>query len=384
MSYTWGVKDLCNCQRKLIQMTKEMHDERDKSYILTILRILEESIQELENPDEETTISYVERMEIIEGDLITFAPYYALIEKFADTIDLFEGQLNRIDEIVLPIFGPNDSYGKITGAKMPNDYAFSLMKSFYRGFDSVLYPTFLQAYEQRKKSVRFIPNVDKYHKAVSSYIDIIRRYFITCVKSNDVNKLYTLIHEYGHVLSYFLNPKRYLYCSEDMYDEVPAIFPELVSYKTNPGNFHPLHPALEEYGTLMTNYAAANNLLMHDAYVEMWKRNNGIIDDEFFRMIKREYDLKVDEVDEGSETYIYDDGKYIISYMAALELLNLYRRDKNKALKIYRDLLRVPYTESVHDFVNSELNLGSHLEEETSMMLNDFERKLKKEMVFHV
>ncbi len=384
MSYTWGIKDLYNCQKKLVQIAKDATDKQDELYILAVLEDLEDTIRDMEDKDAEPTVSYRERMEIIEGDLVTYAPYYSLIERFADTLDLFDEQLDRIDKIVSPVFGPSDSYGKITGAKLPNDYAFSLVKSFYHGFDNVLYPTFLQAYEQRKSSVRFLPNVDKYHNAISFYIDIIKRYFITCVKSNDVSKLYVLIHEYGHVLSYILNPKRYLYCFGDMYDEVPAIFPELVAYRKNPGNFHPLHPTLEEYGTLITNFNVANNLLMHDAFVEIWKRNKGNVDDKFFRMVKREYDLDVDEIDEGSETYIYDDGKYIISYMTAIELLNLYRRDKDKALRIYRDILRVPHTESVHDYVSSELKLGSHLEEETSMMLNDFEHRLKKEMVFHV
>lgn len=156
------------------------------------------------------------------------------------------------------------------------------------------------AFDSRSTSVRFVDKISGYNEADSFYFDLVKRYFIQVVKTKDPNKAFSLIHEYGHVLSYILNPKAYLLQKECMYDEVAAVFPELLAYYLNPGNFDELHVDFEKYASLISVYNYANSLALHTAYVDIWKDNRRRANKRFFRMVKKELGEKVEDVDEAS------------------------------------------------------------------------------------
>lgn len=384
MECNWTVKDLQNCKSKLYEIYRKSTNEQDKEYAKRIIDTCNDIIGDFISDEEIPSVSYDTRLGIIESELVSYSDYYDMIEDFLIKIFSFEEQLERIEGIFKPVIGPKDSYSVITGATLSNDGAFSIVKDFYGMFDEQLYPTFLEAFNQRKTSVRFVNELSGYNEADSFYFDLVKKHFIQVVKTKDINKVFTMVHEYGHVISYMLNPKGYLLQEECMYDEVGAVFPEMLAYHLNPGKFDPVHVSFEKYGSLITVYNQANALSLHASYVDIWKENKRKANKRFFKTIKRELGEEVDDVDESLDTYINSCGQYIIAYLVATELLNLYKRDKKKALEIYRNILMIPYNESMHDYINSELNLGSHVEEETSLLLDDFEKKLTKVGAFNV
>ncbi|HAB67598.1 MAG TPA: hypothetical protein DCE23_09560 [Firmicutes bacterium] len=384
MEYHWSLDDLRSCKNKLWQFYYESSSEEDKAYIRTIIDAASDIISDLSSNSEIPSLSYDQRLGTIEKELVDYSSYYDIIENFIIILDPFERQLNKIENIFKNVIGPHDSYAVVTGATLTNYQAFNIVKKFYSRFDGTLFPTFMGAFDSRSTSVRFVDKISGYNEADSFYFDLVKRYFIQVVKTKDPNKAFSLIHEYGHVLSYILNPKAYLLQKECMYDEVAAVFPELLAYYLNPGNFDELHVDFEKYASLISVYNYANSLALHTAYVDIWKDNRRRANKRFFRMVKKELGEKVEDVDEGLDTYINSCGQYIIAYLVAIELLNVYRKDKNKALEIYRNIIMVPYNQNVHEYIKSELELGSHLEEETALMIDGFEKKLTKVGAFHV
>lgn len=384
MHYGWNIEDLYHCQKKLIRILKDEKNIEERIYIKKILETLEEIIDDFKNNGREPLIDYNDRLSAIERELDTHKVYYELIDDFIMKIAGFEEQLERIEGIFKPFVGSDESFGKYTGATLTNNRAFSLMQTFYQRFDPHWYPTFLNAYNARKRSVLFVDTLRDYNQADSFYIDILKRYFIEIVKTKDVSKLFTLVHEYGHVLSYIANPKRYILCKDDMYDEVPAVFPEMTALEMNVGKFDETQMAFEKYSSLITVYNIGNCLAMHLPYVDIWKDNNRDANEGFIRGIKEEFGEEISDIDDSLDTYINTCGTYVMAYLVSIELLHMYRTNKDKALDIYHRLISLPYKESTHSFITSELVLGKNLEEETASMLDDFEKKLLKVGAFHV
>lgn len=104
------------------------------------------------------------------------------------------------------------------------------------------------------------------------------------------------------------------------------------------------------------------------------------MNDKFFHDLDYYYDTDKEEFDSVLNTYIDDQGIYIVSYMVAIELFHLYKIDKNKALKIFESILRFPYDGNLKEYICSVLNIGEHLEEESALLIDDLSLALKRKM----
>lgn len=384
MSMGWSTEDLIKCRSTLLNLMSQITDKDELLYAKEVLRTMDDIIDDFANPREIPSLSYNERLAKIERELVEFKDYYDIIDDFVIKIYGFEEQMTRIENIFKRVIGPKDSFSKITGATISDEGALLETNRFYSQFDSVLYPTFLRAFDKRENSVRVVDKLSGYNEADSFYFDFVKRYFIQLVKSKDVNKIFAFIHEYGHVLSYIVNPKGYLLQKNQMFDEVAAVFPEMLAYRSHFDGIPSIQLDFENYSSLVTVYNSANSLALHPAYVDIWKGNKRKANWLFFLKTRIELKERIKDVDESMDTYIDSCGQYIIAYSVAIELLNMYKRDKNKALEIYRNISMIPYDGDIKGYIDSEITLGSHLEEETKELLDSFEKKLLKERAFHV
>lgn len=397
MECNWNLHDLLDAKKNLKTILRNEKDYNQKSYIRALLKSIKEYIeeeQELESltlspsiiePQPTSTIRvYNENLTSIEDDLVACQEYYSLVTLFAKTTDSLQPNIDEIEDILSQRLQPEDGFGKITGIKISNEKALSLTSIFYQNFSSSLYPIFQKAYNQRHNSIRYIDTLDNDCVANSTYIDIINRYFISMTKTDDLSKLYNFIHEYGHVISYIINPKSaYLSC-EYIFNEVASLFPELVAQYENIGNFNRAHVSFESYLSLVLYRTKAIDFTAHKPFIIEWNKHNRIADKEYLSQIEKDYNFDQENFEKAIETYIEDEGIYIISYMIALELLHIYKKDKQKALKIFEEFLKIPYTQSAQSYLESELSIGKHLAEETEDLLISFKKELKKSGDFRV
>lgn len=382
MKYYWNNRDLLNCKKKLTRLVQAEKDFEKRKYMLLILESLDDYIKEDNGANLIEEVDYNGRLAIIKNELVTYRHHYSLVLKFEDITSRFHNHINSLEDTLEEVLG-DKGYGIITGATITNDKSMSLMDSFYKGFSPSLYPFFKRAYDQRGNSVRFV-NMNGASTADSVYFDIIDRYFINSSKTRDISKLYNNIHEFGHVISYLVNPKAIHPTYIPMYTEVASMFPEMVARLENIGNYDPTHVAYEDYTQLVSLIGSSIALSVHTPLVNLWEEHNCDVDDDFFKDADEYYDCDKDMIDDYLDTYILDNGDYVVSYTVALELLNLYKRNKAKALKIYEDILRYPYNKDLHEFICSQLDLGSHVEEEAEQIVDKFTLGLRKSGILNV
>lgn len=380
MKYNWDIKDIKKARNELRLLYLKEKDKMKREFLESVLNKVEIVITEEQLDDRSSKViyNYKERLRDMESSFITYEDDYELVSTFHSIIAVYHDKIDTLDGIIEEKIGLDSNYGKITGAKISNDEAMSLTNLFYKKHMKSLYPIFKMFYANRGCSVRFKKNLNKDVMADSFYIPFLDRYFINCLKSKDITKAFNLIHEYGHIIYSYINPQEFYNPRYFMFSELSAIFPELVAYYENDNNFDETQLLFELYLMMTSFYGHSTQLVLHKPVISLWHSHKEQLSKKFFKELDYFYDTDRDLFDSLLDTYIDDQGAYIISYMAAIELLHIYKRDKRKALKLFEDILRLPYEENLFMFINQELKLGENLEEEVVSTIDKLTLALKR------
>ena len=381
MVYNWGIKELLEEKKELLKRYKYETNPSIKKELLSVIYNLNETIKEEKGQDEEIVyLTDEERLDNIRSDIERYKAYYSIVSFFQNSLSKHYDKIDYLEELMIEKVGLNESYGKITGAKVSNDRAFALTNLFYKRHIPSLYPIFESFYKKRFNSVRFIESISDQTVANAKYIWPTKRYFMNCLKDDDISKISNLIHEYGHIISFALNPKELYYPRYPMFAEVASIFPEIIALYENDGHHDETQLLYERYCNLPALLGNSIQLVLHSVVLNLWEENNYQLNDKFFHDLDYYYDTDKEEFDSVLNTYIDNQGIYIVSYMVAIELFHLYKIDKNKALKIFESILRFPYDGNLKEYICSVLNIGEHLEEESALLIDDLSLALKRKM----
>lgn len=379
MTYNWDIDCLVQGRDKVKKLYEEEQDKKEKLYYKKLLRNIDEFIKTKYKYTQVTEISINDRLEEIVEDIEEYRPYYELASNLTRIIYRSHNSFSVIEERLEKVIGDSDTIGIITGAKVTRSHALSLANKFYKGFSQELIPIFKPAYKQRYTSVLFSKHIGKNTDASSTYFDILNKYFINVGATTDVAIVYSIIHEYGHILGHIVNPKPLILDHDFWFDEVGAIFPEMIAKYENIGDYERIQSLFELYSDFINYTDMANALDHHIPISNIWSDYRQQTCKRFFKEIEQDFGFSKNELENDVlASRIEDDGTYTTSFLVAVELFHIYKKDKEKALKLYNEIIRIPYNESIFKFVNDNMKLTEHLEEETNVLLDEFSIELKK------
>ena len=152
-------------------------------------------------------------------------------------------------------------------------------------------------------------------------------------KSNSIFTLYSAIHEFAHAISFNFNPNALLFdFNKRIFLEIESIFFELVagdylSQNVNSG---------DEYNELISNHSLFLNeaiYLTDRIQIAKLVKENDIYSNKTLKALcDSELNFANFYVDQLMGQQTYEVLPYIISYLFAVELYELYKYDKEKAL----------------------------------------------------
>ncbi len=378
MECNWNIKDLFNEKKKLINIISSEKDINKRKYMELVLESLNDYINGIRGNSFAENLTFNDKLMIVDNELVTLNRHYSLVDmffdktfRFMDRIDCLEDKLEYLEKGKLR----NIILGN---AKISNNRAMTLTDQFYREFAPNLYPIFRYAYNQRQNSVRFVKYLRPENEADSIYFDVIDRYFINIIGGNSISKLFNAIHEYGHVTAAILNPEIRILPEYELFSEVESLFPELVAKYKNIANFDEFSVLMSRYSELVSFIGNATNITCHKPFVNLWKEHNHKANKRYFKDIEEYYDLDKEMVSSALDTQVSMEGDYVVSYLVAIELFDIYKKDQNKALKLYEEFLKLSYNADPYEFFNANLNLGEHIEEYAETLINDVDKQLKK------
>jgi hypothetical protein len=154
--------------------------------------------------------------------------------------------------------------------------------------------------------------------------------------------------------------------------EIESMFPELIFLYEQGSKIDSFQSSLAMFDPIVHYYEKASLIRMQQMVINAWYDNRYRLDKNVYDRLREEAKMSRSDVYRALNTSIKVAGPYIISMGIVLELFNLYKRDKDKAMHLYKKIVKTP---SLSDeflkllVLENELPLFEHLREET-MQIN--------------
>lgn len=225
--------------------------------------------------------------------------------------------------------------------RLSHDDALGLTNDFYQSIGGIIYEGFLDTYNNRYRRIMFTKQIDGLGydvEGVTYNISGLNKNYILLNNCKTVNKLRCLIHEFGHVMASYINNQRY-FNNFNFFLEVESIFMEMIA-----GDFFNKQNQGDDWKIVncerMTSY-----IEMAAMDVEMFKinklamENNYLNIDELIKDLRNkmiEYNLSKDM----KGLNLTEDLVYVMSYIKAINLYQLYLVDPEMALNNLINLIK--------------------------------------------
>lgn len=355
MNYKWSIKDIKKRSRYLEHLQIKNPDLTD---IKLGIVVLQEFIKILQSQDVH--------------DLET----YPILDEFLDEVDYllsYNFTLNHCGQLSKIITGVDVLY-ETKKLEITKDEELGIVHDFYK--DAVggkFFETFLKDFNLRGDHLRF----NSGWKVVGQtfFIPIINEAFIESQYKKEFFDIATLIHEYGHCIHFRLNYNQQESLKTVPFCEVVSIFFEILSY---------YHFSKTEFSreAILTNGNIWNEYLNDSwdlaeeiKFIRFYQNNYSINIRHLRSKIKNEFGISKTYFDQAFQNHYSKNLAYIFSLSIAIELLQIYKQDQDKAFYIISKMLAIKEIDS--NIIFKELKkLGIY----PNTHIKDYEDELKREL----
>ncbi len=388
MIYTWKDKDFERYINMLPNLIENETDVKKRCYLLKVYDVSKQMMLDRFSSMHEYPETVRQRMFTINNERIFYGRYYTLIQEFYDKVTPLLDKMHSVEDKITDLFGEDCDIAQVTGSYLSNGKALSLTAAFYECFDKEIKPCFDEVFEDRFNFLRFLKTPSSAGRRESDgttlFIDGVRKNFITIKKSKEADKVYTMIHEYGHATKNLYNPSSSYSSDDGLFVEVDGIFPELVAMHENIGNINPLYVAFNKYATLVNYLEYADYLTLQTALINCWKENGRKNNATFRKQVEDYYNVDKDMLRDIVNSSIFDEGVYVMSYLVAIELLHIYKKDKEQAINLYNQFLSLTSESDLFPYVCSLVRINGNVLEEAETVVDEMKLELERYEAEHV
>jgi hypothetical protein len=124
--------------------------------------------------------------------------------------------------------------------------------------------------------------------------------------------------------------------------EIESIFPELIFLHEQGRKIDTFQSSLAMFDQLSAYYEKASLIRMQQLIITAWYDNNYRLDKNVYDRLREESKMSRKDVYRSLNTSIKDVGPYIVSLGISIELFNLYKKDKGKAIALFKKIIKTP------------------------------------------
>jgi len=341
MAYKWTSFDINRSLLKLKKIIDKTTSWEDKLYYskvfgetLNVLNMFEYNL------DMETEPSLNDRLIELTSCFYTNNAWYSLAEEIYKRVEVVDAFSYDATQAINRRISQDKSFTLDTGSYIGHDRVLSMVDDFYRRFDPDIYEYYKIIHKHRRKAFDFV-SVDENSTSECFLVDGPKDFFINIVNNYGIKKYCDSVHECGHVIEFLMNSRMCYNDNPNYFTEVASIFPELVAFEEGFHSKEKDNYLYQYFCSLAATLDELASLMNHSIIVDAFTSHDCKSDGNFFKYLKEEYDISKKDVIESLDVKIEGIGTYITSMATSLELLHIYKKDKKKALELFKQLLMV-------------------------------------------
>ena len=335
----WNLNDLRNDLAELKSLYYKEQDPNKKYELSLYIFSLEDTI---------AFYSFNDRSKLIGSNsfdrtlhtLPKYRIYLPHVDKFKEILDRYKDEENKI------YYVKEDDYNE--------DDLYNLTDKFYSHVGGKIYESYKEVSKNIKDRINYVDEPSEHSRTY--VMPLLDRYYMDLGAKSDERKIIeAYIHELAHIIAYKQNDRRYH--SRDMFVEIESLFFETLADEylfTETGDIY--FKALEKkrvdkqykYATIMDIVNKAYNTVIDNSmHINKAEKT--------YNKLCRSYGLL-----NPSSVDVNGNMKYLVSYMCAIELLEIYRKDKDEALRLLDNLIREDKSIEEYEKITNNITFNEH------------------------
>ena len=337
----WDVNDSRNDLVRLKQLFNKEKDIEKKNELNTYIYVLEETIAYYSFTNKARVVGQSNFNRTL-FSLPKYRMYLPHIKEFISILDNYKIDVGEEHKISKDDYTEKDMYNLTTG--------------FYKQIGGKTFEKYQEIDYEKAGRINFTNESSDFSRTY--VIPVLDKFYINLgAKSDERDIIEAYIHEIGHIITFKQNNKRYH--SRDMFVEIESLFYEILgddylSTKTGDIYFKDLEKErVDSYynkGNIIDIMNIAYNTVM-DNSLHLKKPDKA-----FNTLCRAEGLVKPGKVD------IDTTMKYLFSFICAVELVEIYKEDKEKALYLLNNIISENKNIEEYEKIIKNVNPCEHLE----------------------
>ena len=359
-------KEINKSKEELNELIKNTNDrELKKEYLYYLYQINDTDVDN----EHDYLKSYTKRLRRLERIYQENKDLYQVLIDYNNNLSSEKDNILFLNEHYDEL---KDSFPKF---KFSKKQSIALARNFFNHLD----PSFTNIIDNilDKKTLIFKKKLSKDFQGINYFIGGINKNYVDVKKKGNYTDYLTLVHEFGHAINNVYNPKGYY--ELNYFDEVVSIFMELIAIYEGNKIFNKNLLIYENtdnfiyYSDLINDFHNQQKLtdIMYSNQINKFNKS-------FIREVNNEINYKKKDIKDLIDLDFYEDGNYAISYIMALELLYIYKRNKKEAIELLKELMhKLPLNNDVVE-ISKYLKPNVHSKEEAKEVIERANLVLKK------
>ena len=262
--------------------------------------------------------------------------------------------INDLTNYYQRCLNPGFTLANLEKINITKDDIYDLTNDFYKDMGDIFYETFLKSYKDRQKHTRFIPKSS--YSGQTLYLTTFKETFIESQYEQNLFDVITLIHEHGHDIHFRLNYDQQNSDNLLIFSELISTTFETIAYLYLESIKELKSNAIKALGVNETAYYADlkvtyNLIKIVDTYL---KKSYSM---EAFKKECKNFGLGAGELNFYLSNDFFPDVKYLVAKIIAIELRDIYLKDKDKFIYILKKIISLDLDDA-ESFYNKLKELG--------------------------